>query len=86
MAVECVFYSIKTDGVTSNGKALDIFQNKKRIRDYCTSQEKCPNEGRIENDGHFHSGAGGFVPLICYKSWLSGIATNAAQGVADRLD
>lgn len=85
MAIQCVFYSIKTDGVTPNESALDIFQNKKRIRDYCNNNQ-CPDEGKIEKDGHFHSGAGGFVPLICYKNWLSEAALNLAQEVADSLD
>lgn len=86
MAVECVFYSIKTDGITPNERALIIFNEKPRIRNYCKSQKECPNGGIIEDDGHFHSGAGGHVPLSCYKAWLSGIVANVAQDVADSLD
>ncbi len=86
MAVECVFYLIKTDGITTNEKALELFNEKPRIRNYCMSQKECPNSGIIEKEGHFHSGTGGFVPLVCYKRWLSGIVANVAQDVADSYD
>jgi len=85
MAVQCVFYSIKTDGVTPNERALDLFNEKPQIRNYCMSHE-CPNKGKIEKEGHFHSGAGGSVPLSCYKAWLSEVVTNMAQESADILD
>jgi len=86
MAVECVFYSIKTDGITPNERALDIFNEKTRIREYCKSRKECPNGGIIEDDGHFHSGAGGSVPLECYKAWLSEIVDIVSQEDADDFE
>lgn len=73
---------------TPNEKTAEQFGKKPTIRNYYTNNN-CPYDGAIDDivpgkrSKHFGSG---FVPLKCYKAWLSGIVANVAQDVADSLD